>query len=176
MAPATAWETLERQQMIRKQLQEERRQLAAKGDVAAILQHQTQHSAGVGSIGRGRGVSNLPAWLVKKQQAERAVQDKKEVDRPVTGNDGSVRTVILSNLTAPGDIDEDLSDDVRDECEEQCGPVEHLQIKDANPPLQPVVEVWVRFVSVAAAEKAERLFHGRRFGNRRITAKRFVPH
>lgn len=157
-----ARETLERQQRLREQLELERQHLEKKGNLNEIVQHRVQTSMG---RGRGRGVSNLPAWVVKKQNEEARLGSA-----PV--DDSLKRTVVLSNLTAPGRIDDDLCNEVKEECEEQCGKVETVSVQDANPPTQPVVEVSVRFQNEEDAQKAADLFHGRMFGQRRITASR----
>lgn len=157
-----AREALERQQRLRDELERERQDLEKKGDINQIVQHRVQTSMG---RGRGRGVLNLPAWVVNKQKEEARLGTGQE--------DYSLkRTLILSNLTAPGHIDDDLCDEVKEECEEKCGKVEMARVKDANPPTQPDVEVIVRFERVEDAEEAAKLFHGRLFGTRRITAKR----
>lgn len=73
-----AKEALERQQMLRKKLEQEREELQRKGDYAKLLQPQTdplinnnQRSGG----GRGRGVSNLPAWLIAQKRKEEELGD-----------------------------------------------------------------------------------------------------
>jgi hypothetical protein len=74
-------------------------------------------------------------------------------------------------LTAPGDIDDDLAEEVKEECEEQCGPVTSVTVRDARPPHQPVVQVHVEFGTSQDAYKGVTVFHGRKFGSRRITAE-----
>ena len=154
-----AKETLQRQERLRQQLEHERKSLQKSGNMQGILD---QAAMGRGR-GRGRGVSNLPAWLVQQQ--------KNELDSEKVLEKKPQCTVILSNLTAPGDVDEELADEVKEECEEQCGPVISVVIQDANPPHHPVVQVHVEFGNRADAEKAVRVFHGRKFGQRRITAE-----
>lgn len=153
-----AKETLQRQDQLRRQLEQERESLLKSGNIEEIVQHRQQTSMG---RGRGRGVSNLPAWLVQKQRDSLGSETEKM----------SQCTVILSNLTAPGDVDDDLAEEVKEECEEQCGPVINVVTKDAKPPLQPLVQVHVQFVSTADADKAVQIFHGRKFGARRIIAE-----
>jgi hypothetical protein len=154
-------ETLERQQHLRRQLEDERRSVQSSGRASDIIDHRTKVSLLGG--GRGRGVNNLPAWLLQKQRDELGTATSVEnVD---------ARTVILSNLTPPGDIDVELGVEVQEECEELCGPVESVQVKDAQPPHQPEVQVWVQFRNIGDAKKAAALFHGRMFGRRRITAR-----
>ena len=155
-------ETLERQQHLRRQLEDERQRVQASGRAIDIIDHRVKVSLTGG--GRGRGVNNLPAWLLQKHT--------EEFGSATPIDNTSVRTVILSNLTPPGDIDVDLGVEVQEECEELCGPVENVQIKDAHFPRQPEVQVWVQFRSVDDAKKAASVFHGRLFGRRLITAQR----
>jgi hypothetical protein len=154
-----AIETLERQKQLRLQLEKERQRIEASGRAIDIIEHRTKIN--LSSNGRGRGINNLPAWLLKKQQEEMGTSE----------SDNRQRTVVLSNLIAPGDIDNGLGEEVKVECEEQCGPVEKVEVKTAQPPLQPDVEVWVRFQDIGDAKKASKLFHGRLFGNRRVSAR-----
>jgi len=158
-----ARETLKRHQHLRQQLEEERQKIEKSGSANAIIEHRAKTAL---SGGRGRGVNNLPAWLLQKQKEELR-----------TAKDSSLsperqQTVVLSNLTAPNEIDEDLVHEVKEECEEQCGPVQSVRVKDASPPHQLEVEVFVKFQCFKDADKAEKLFQGRMFGTRRITAKR----
>jgi hypothetical protein len=157
-----AQETLQRQETLRQQLEQERESLAKSGNLGDIAQHYAQTSMG---RGRGRGVSNLPAWLVQKQRVE--LGSSSDTSRKPSCE----CTVILSNLTVPGDVDDDLASEVKEECEEQCGPVINVTTKDANPPSQPLVQVHVEFANKADADKAVKIFHGRKFGSRRIIAE-----
>jgi hypothetical protein len=61
-----AQETFEEQQRLRQQLEREREELHKAGNVDMLAEHHTKRS-----MGRGRGLSNLPAWLVEKQRKER---------------------------------------------------------------------------------------------------------
>ena len=153
-----AKETLQRQDQLRRKLEQERESLLKSGNIEEIVQHRHQTSMG---RGRGRGVSNLPAWLVQKQRDSLGGEIEKM----------SQCTVILSNLTAPGDVDDDLAVEVKEECEKQCGPVMSVVTKDAKPPLQPLVQVHVQFASKTDADKAVQIFHGRKFGTRRVIAE-----
>jgi hypothetical protein len=69
-----AREALERQRVLRAQLERERQELLQKG--AAGGHDASAAAAAMGGMGRGRGrgrgVSNLPAWLIEKQRKEAA--------------------------------------------------------------------------------------------------------
>lgn len=59
-------EALEQQRRLRLELEQQRHALQQKGDYDSLLQQHDQR----GGRGRGRGVSNLPAWLVQKKRKE----------------------------------------------------------------------------------------------------------
>lgn len=68
-------EALENQKRLRQRLEKEREELQLTGDYTKILEASSNEVVAVASSGgmgrgRGRGVSNLPAWLVEKQQKE----------------------------------------------------------------------------------------------------------
>ena len=84
----------------------------------------------------------------------------------------SGHTVILSNMVGPGEVDEDLALEIQDECEVTCGRVScPVEIQDSQ---SQVVQAFVTFVNAADAEKAAKLFQGRMFGNRQISARLFL--
>lgn len=148
--------------------------------------------------GRGRGMTNLPAWLVKKQQEEKEkasvylggstgagasvgagsgakgqFDDARESSLDPLNfdeQDTSGRLIVLSNMVAPGEVDDELPDEVKEECENTCGPVEVVKVQDALLPSWPQVRVFVLFKQSEHAAKASALFHGRKFGERKISA------
>jgi hypothetical protein len=69
-------ESVKQQERLRQQLEKERQDLANSGNMARLAQHeqdveqQQRERQRVMSGGRGRGLSNLPAWLVEKQRQE----------------------------------------------------------------------------------------------------------
>jgi hypothetical protein len=65
-----AQETLERQRAMQQQMELERTQMILAGNALGAADSILQ-----GSRGRGRGVSNLPAWLVKQQQQQQQQED-----------------------------------------------------------------------------------------------------
>jgi len=189
-----ARETLRLQQIMRKKIEEERKKVEATGDYQKIMENRikTSISGNVDRIsklkdtgmgrgrGRGRGVSNLPAWLLKKQKAENSVgnqellsgsKENKKEKSPSSSN----TLVLLSNMTPPGEIDDDLSGEVKDECEIQCGPVKFVKIMDADENYKHV-RVFVQFTESQHAEKASNFFHGRRFADRTISARLVNEH
>ncbi|GKY93219.1 hypothetical protein MPSEU_000289700 [Mayamaea pseudoterrestris] len=61
-------EHIKEQQDLRQRLEMERRHLEREGNVDKLMENERQRN------GRGRGVSNLPAWLLAKQQQEASFQ------------------------------------------------------------------------------------------------------
>ena len=209
-------EALQQQQIIREQIVEERRKMIEIGDyqsvVSSVRNRENNSISDPEHIGRGRGVRNLPAWLVNKQQQDTSdsstpnndlttsetparigrgrglsnlpawllKRQQEEEENSVCSISGtssepkrdittSLRCVALYNLTAPGAIDEDLSDEVKEECEMQCGPVNgKIVVKDADVE-HPQVRVFVLFQNSIDAQKASKLFDGRSFGGRKIS-------
>ena len=77
----SALQRLDQQEKLRKKIEEERKKLLESGDVDKIVESASSGAAGAGGAGRGRGrgrggVSNLPAWLLKKQQEQREAEGK----------------------------------------------------------------------------------------------------
>ena len=69
-----------KQEEDRKRIEEERREAEEAGDIDRIVESRAASvAASLGGAGRGRGrgrgTSNLPAWLVKKQQEENEKKD-----------------------------------------------------------------------------------------------------
>ena len=91
-------------------------------------------------------------------------------------------TVLLNNMVGPEEVNDDLTQEVWEECEKQCGTVVHVDVNVSGGPNDDVqeakekeakgqggdVRVFVTFEKVDSARKAEKVFHGRMFGNRKI--------
>ena len=192
-----ARETLRLQQIMREKIEEERKKVEATGDYQKIVENRMKTTMGdrgerdqrsfvnadapnIGmgrgrGRGRGRGISNLPAWLIKKQE-ENALGTNKEHETTQnqsetleSNSSASSTLVLLRNMTEPGGIDDELSGEVKEECEMQCGPVEFVKIFDADP-MHKEVRVFVKFLQNDHAQKASKLFHGRSFAQRVISA------
>jgi len=66
--------SMREQEELRQQLARERQQLEQAGDHDKLVKHRLQQQPSM--MGRGRGVSNLPAWLVEKQKKEAQQQQQ----------------------------------------------------------------------------------------------------
>ncbi|KAL7502133.1 hypothetical protein ACHAWX_000466 [Stephanocyclus meneghinianus] len=177
---AAALAKLEAHDRLRKKVEEERRRIELSGDVDKIVESRLGGAVGEGGVGkgrgRGRGMSNLPAWLVKKQKekesGETSCAAEKQEDGQfddATDNHEKAFTISLLNMVAPGQIDDELSSEVRDECA-RFGKVLNVNIFDAHSN-QEHVRVDVTFEKRDSAMVAIKLFDGRMFGDRRIIAK-----
>jgi hypothetical protein len=77
---------------------------------------------------------------------------------------------ITIDVVAPGEIDEHLATEIREECEEQSLNVVDVKMCVASSTCQ-LVRADITFADGAAARDAVLLFNGRKFGDRQITAK-----
>lgn len=71
-----ARETFKQQQHLQQQLEFERKELEKTGDIDRIVEHRQRNT--LPARGRGRGISNLPAWLVEKQKLESGLSWEKQ--------------------------------------------------------------------------------------------------
>ena len=84
--------------------------------------------------------------------------------------------VLLRNMAGPGDVDDDLEAEVKEECATKYGPVEGVFVFECGPgsvPEHEAVRIFVRFASVASAARAQADLHGRFFGGRAVSAAFF---
>jgi len=177
-----ARKTLEMQQTLRQRVEEERKKVLETGDVNKII---ASSSLGRGrGRGRGRELNNLPAWLVKKQKEKKqddSQQEHQKLSRQGTENQFDdhepltsspvIRegcTVVLANMVGPSEIDDELKEEVQEECEGKCGKVLNVSIPVEQ---RGEVKVYVTFEYASDAKKAPTMFDGRMFGNRKISAK-----
>ena len=84
--------------------------------------------------------------------------------------------LLLSNLFDPAQEtgegwDQEIADDVREECEAKCGRVAHIHVHRDSPG-----DVYVRFREEAAAERAHEMMNGRWFAARQVSSSfQFAP-
>lgn len=77
------------------------------------------------------------------------------------------RILCIENLVGPGEADEDLADEVREECG-QFGKVEKIEVKEVG--TKKIVRVIVTFHEPGECGKAASALNGRLFGGRHIRA------
>jgi len=78
----------------------------------------------------------------------------------------------LENLVAPGEVDEDLREEVKEECR-KFGRIRAVKIYEGKEPSR--VRVFVDFVSDEAVDKAVKALNGRWFGGRQVQAFQYNP-
>lgn len=89
--------------------------------------------------------------------------------------DPATRVLLLRNMVGPGEVDEDLEDEVADECEKfgQVVRVIIFEMTEAGFPAQEAVRIFVEFTSTEGAMKCAADMNGRYFGGRTVAASYF---
>ena len=85
------------------------------------------------------------------------------------------RVIMLTNIVAPGQVDESLDEEVGEECS-KYGDVENILIFEVTDPQYPpdqAVRIFVQFENQKAAEAAIQELHGRYFGGRVVSVDYF---
>lgn len=87
---------------------------------------------------------------------------------------GASRVVLLCNMAAPGDVDDDLASEVQEECSERYGAVRQCFVFECAAalglPAEEAVRTFVQFEDAAGAERARSQLDGRFFGGRQVRA------
>lgn len=81
-----------------------------------------------------------------------------------------LEVLLLENLVAPGEADEDLPEEVREECG-RFGAVRDVRVREVGAARH--VRVFVRFEDAAGGARAAAAMHGRWFGKRRVRARAY---
>lgn len=81
------------------------------------------------------------------------------------------KVVLLRNMVGPGDVDEELEPEVKDECNTKYGEVVKVLIFEMpNVPSDEAVRIFVEFKRIESAIKAVVDLNGRFFGGRQVKA------
>ncbi|XP_050666279.1 splicing factor 45 [Leptidea sinapis] len=81
------------------------------------------------------------------------------------------KVVLLRNMVGPGDVDEELEPEVKDECNTKYGDVIKVLIFELpNAPSDEAVRIFVEFKRIESAIKAVVDLNGRFFGGRQVKA------
>ncbi|XP_026731368.1 splicing factor 45-like [Trichoplusia ni] len=81
------------------------------------------------------------------------------------------KVVLLRNMVGPGDVDEELEPEVKDECNTKYGDVIKVLIFEMpNAPSDEAVRIFVEFKRIESAIKAVVDLNGRFFGGRQVKA------
>jgi splicing factor 45 len=94
-----------------------------------------------------------------------------------SASSGGSRVVMLCNMAAPGEVDDDLAEEVQQECTEKYGAVQQCFVFECagalRLPPEEAVRTFVMFEDVKAAESAKLGLDGRFFGGRKVRASFF---
>lgn len=100
------------------------------------------------------------------------VTEKKKEDPPITEiMKNPSKVVLMKNMVGPGEVDDDLEPEVKDECNTKYGPVASCiihEIPHDNP--EEAVRIFVEFQRIESAIKAVVDLNGRFFGGRQVKA------
>ena len=107
------------------------------------------------------------AEVLKQKEQQQNDKDTKQHQLNDKNNMGKDCTAVLTNMVGPGEVDDELQDEVREECEMKCGKVIHIKIEETDA----AVKVFVTFQNSHDAKKVPAIFHGRMFGRRQISAQ-----
>lgn len=81
------------------------------------------------------------------------------------------KVVLLRNMVGPGEVDDDLEPEVKDECNTKYGEVVQVVIfEQPNVPSDEAVRIFVEFRRIESAIKAVVDLNGRFFGGRQVKA------
>ncbi|XP_015514058.1 splicing factor 45 [Neodiprion pinetum] len=81
------------------------------------------------------------------------------------------KVVLLRNMVGPGEVDEDLEPEVKDECNTKYGDVSRVMIHEVmDVPAEEAVRIFVEFKRIESAIKAVVDLNGRFFGGRQVRA------
>ncbi|XP_030377359.1 splicing factor 45 [Scaptodrosophila lebanonensis] len=81
------------------------------------------------------------------------------------------KVVLLRNMVGPGDVDEELEPEVKDECNQKYGEVNSVIIHEAfGTAPEDAVKIFVEFKRIESAIKAVVDLNGRFFGGRQVRA------
>lgn len=85
------------------------------------------------------------------------------------------RVVLLQNMVGPGEVDDELEDEVANECEKFGVVIRCLifEVTDPGFPAEEAVRIFVEFADVEAARRAKADLDGRFFGGRTVRASYF---
>ncbi|KAG0199637.1 hypothetical protein BGX28_007117 [Mortierella sp. GBA30] len=146
----------------------------ASGEEAFLRRAQlTQQRLGGTS---GASPASNPSEVSFPQQAQqqyRAASVTKALETSRKGAPSSV--ILLTNMVGPGEVDDTLQEETAVECE-RFGPVVRcliFEVQNGKVPPEEAVRIFVKFGSLASAERALNDLDGRFFGGRQVRGQFF---
>ena len=174
-------------QKVREAKEKERADAVEQGDLQKL---QELSSVGRGRGGRGRGISNLPAWMTEKNKEDFSNNENDIIikheegqfdDSSYNNNNNNSNSnsnkkrkfdtipttiLLLENMVTIQEVDDTLQEEVKQECSKygrilSC--IIHTTINDD-------VKIFVQFENQSSSVLAFKEMNGRFFGGKRIDA------
>ncbi|KDO17803.1 hypothetical protein SPRG_16790 [Saprolegnia parasitica CBS 223.65] len=117
--------------------------------------------------------TTAPSTTTPKARVSRFGQRVSRFDQKAAAPKKTV--LLLQNMVGPGEVDDDLEGEVKEECQSKYGPVVKCIVYEVTTgvPAHEAVRIFVEFLNESDAAKALAGLHGRFFGGRKLQVSHF---